>query len=600
MPRRLLVLLAAALCVGAMSTGMPEVSSAAFTARSASTGVITAAADWTPPTVTLQSPGSPLKGTVSVTATAADPASGIASVSLQYLPANGASWVTVCAATAAPYSCAWSTTSVADGLYDLRAVATDNAGYSTTSSLVSTTVANNLLVVLGDPGDVVRGTVSLTTSLFGVGTTSYAVRVEYAPAGTTTWKSICPNLSSPYTCSWVTGGYANGDYDLRAVATAGGTSTYSSVVQAVLVDNAAPTVTMLNPGSPLAGTVTLEATAADDHSGVAQVVLQAQLVGSSSWRDLCVVSTTPYSCRYNTTQLIDGNYSLRAVVTDVAGNAATSAVVTNRLVDNTVSSVSVNDPGAYLSGTVTLTATANSTAGVASVRIQTAPTGTTTWTDLCTDTTSPFGCSWTTTTVADGLYDLRAVLVDGTGKVTTSPVLGSRRVDNTPLRAQDVQSANGSASAGKLESGDTVTFTYSDQVNPATIAAGWTGAATAVSLRVRDGGLLGLGTRGDTLDVLRNESAVSLGSVNLKEDYLKSGRTVVFNATMTATTATVNGITATVVTVRFGNLVSGDGIRSNTTGAAMVWTPAAAATDVYGNACSAAPVTETGVLDRDF
>jgi hypothetical protein len=33
---------------------------------------------------------------------------------------------------------------------------------------------------------------------------------------------------------------------------------------------------------------------------------------------------------------------------------------------------------------------------------------------------------------------------------------------------------------------------------------------------------------------------------------------------------------------------------------AMKWTPSATATDLAGKACSAAVVTETGTLDRDF
>ncbi|QIK75805.1 Ig-like domain-containing protein [Nocardioides piscis] len=601
MTRRLLLLIATTLCVGAVGCGMPGFSSASFTARTTNGGTITAAADWTPPTVSLQNPGSPLKGTVSVSASASDVETGVATVRMQFLPANASSWVTICTAVTAPYSCSWNTTSLADGIYELRAVATDNAGYSTTSASLSTTVANNLLVVLGDPGEIVRGTVSLPTVLYGAGATTYTVRVEYAPAGTTSWKSICTNLSSPYACSWVTStGFANGDYDLRAVATSGATTTFSAVISGVLVDNAAPSVTMLNPGSPLAGLVTFEATATDADSGVAQVVLQTAVNGSSTWRDLCTVTSPPFSCRYDTTQVLDGTYNLRAVATDVAGNVAVSSTVTGRVVDNTVSSVSMTDPGAFLSGTVDLTAAANSSAGVTSVRIQRATSGTTTWTDVCTDSTSPYTCSWNTTTVTDGLYDFRAILVDGSGKVTTSATVAARRVDNSPLRGMDVQSANGGATAGKLENGDTVTFTYTDQVNPATVTPGWTGAATAVTLRVRDGNLLGLGNKGDTLDVLRTGGAVNLGAVNLKEDYLKSNKTATFNATMTASTTTVNGTTVSVVTLRLGTLASGGGLRTVSLASAMVWSPSSAVTDLYGVACSTAPATETGAADREF
>ena len=101
MTRRLLVHVAAALCVAAMCVGMPGFSSASFTARTVNTGAVTSAADWTPPTVALQNPGTPLKGTVPLTATASDAESGISTVQVQYLPPTGTEWVTVCTATGA-------------------------------------------------------------------------------------------------------------------------------------------------------------------------------------------------------------------------------------------------------------------------------------------------------------------------------------------------------------------------------------------------------------------------------------------------------------------------------------------------------------------
>jgi hypothetical protein len=265
-----------------------------------------------------------------------------------------------------------------------------------------------------------------------------------------------------------------------------------------------------------------------------------------------------------------------------------------------VSSVSVEDPGAYLTGTVQLTANAASTSGIGSVRIQYAPAGTTTWSTLCTFTATPYSCTWNTAAVADGLYDFRAVLIDGAGKETISAVVDSRRVDNSPLRGADIQTVNGSATAGKMEAGDTMTFTYSEQINLATVTPGWTGAALPVSLRVQDGNLLGPGNAGDTVDILRSGSTVNLGSVDLQHEYIKGGKTATFNATLTSGTFTVNGIMRTTVTVTLETLASGGDLRTVNTGANMVWTPAASVTDLYAKPCSAAPVTETSVLDREF
>ena len=405
---RPVALLVLALSAGLVLLGMPSFSGATYVATTRNaTSSVTAASDWTPPTVSVRSPGTSVKDTVTITADAADGESGIAQVVVQYLPENG-SWTTLCTlagtTTTAPYTCSWNTTTVADGPYELRAVATDRAGYTTTSASVTTTVANKLVVTLASPGDVVKGlSVALNASVFGAGTLTYKVDIQYALTEATTpkWTTIstCTQLSSPFSCPWNTTGLANVGYDLRAVATSGSSTATSALVVDVLVDNAAPAVTMADPGSPLRGTVTVAASASDAESGVASVALQYAVAGSSTWRDACTTTTAPYSCRFDTTTVADGTYQWRAVATDAAGNTIVSAVVGNRVVDNTVSSVSLTDPGTYLTGTVTLGAAANSTAGVTSVRIERAPAGGSSWTPVCTDATAPYRSGSTEDTV---------------------------------------------------------------------------------------------------------------------------------------------------------------------------------------------------------
>lgn len=601
--RRTLPLVALVAISGLVLFGMPAVSGATFTSASSSRATVTAANDWTPPSVSVRNPGASVRDTVTITADATDGQSGISSVEIQYLAPNASGWTTICTVATSPYGCSWNTKPLADGSYSLRAIASDNAGYTTTSDTVSTTVANNLLVVLGDPGDVVRGTQTLTATLYNSGILPYLVSVQYAVSGTTTWKTLCTGLLPPYTCSWNTAasGFVQGEtYDLRAVATIGVSSTTSAVVDDVTIDNVAPTVTVVDPGTPLRGTVTFTATASDADSGVAGVQLQYLRSGTSTWTTFCSPTSDPFSCRYATGQLADATYSFRAIATDGAGNTTTSATVANRVVDNTVTTVSVEDPGAFLSGTVTLTASASSSAGIASVRIDRAPAGTTTWTTVCTDTTAPYGCAFDTTKVTDGSYDFRAVLVDNQGRTTTSTTLGARRVDNSPLRAYDVQATNGGSTAGKLGAGDVLKLTYTDEVNPGTVTSGWDGTALAVTLRLRDGNLVGTGGSGDTLDVLRNGATVNLGSVNTKGNFAKNNKTIQFNATMVASTTAINGEVATVVTITLGAVASGSGLRTQTASAAMVWTPSASVLDLTGRAASTSPATELGTLDRDF
>ncbi|WP_148575210.1 Ig-like domain-containing protein [Nocardioides caldifontis] len=598
MPRRLTAALVGAVALAtALVVGGPQLAGATFVSATTATATVRAASDWTPPTVVLTAPPAVVQGTVTLTATAADADSAIASVAVQHA-GSGGTWTTLCTSTTAPYTCAWDSRTVADGSHELRAVATDTAGISATSATLTTRVANTATVVLAEPTDVLRGTVPLAVTVTGAG--AWSVRIEHATAGSTTWKPICTDATAPYGCDWSTTGVADGDYDLRAVATAGTVTRTSSLVEDVTVDNTAPAVTMQNPGSPLRGTVLLTATASDATSGVAAVTIQVAAGGTTVYRDVCTVTEEPYGCAFDTTKVADGSWSFRALATDEAGNASTSAVVAGRTVDNTVSSVSVTDPGSNLRGTVTVAANASSTAGVTSVRLQQAATGTTGWVDICADTTAPYSCTWDTTGVADGGYDLRAVLVDGAGKSTSSTVVTNRRVDNSPLRALGVQTANGGGTPGRLDAGDTVTFTYSGQVDLASITPSWNGAALPVTVRVRDGLLLGTGSNGDVLDVLRGSAAVRLGSVNLKQNYVGFLKTVQFAATMTATTTTVEGMPVTTVTLVVGAQTSGNTPRQVTTASTTVWTPSAGATDLAGRPTSTAAVAEPGVLDREF
>ena len=461
-------------------------------------------------------------------------------------------------------------------------------------------------VSLTDPGVAIRGAVQLAATAsdpFGSGVAS--VRFERAGAGSGNWTAICTDSTAPYACSLDTTTLSNDYYDLRAVATDNAGFSASDAIADVQVDNPAPTATMIDPGSPLSGVVSLSAEASDADSGVAAVTIQRSPAGKASWSDVCTATAAPYACRFDTRTVAEGLYDLRAVAVDVAGNSATSNTAQNRRVDNTVSSISLEDPGGYLRGVVSLSANASSTAGVASVTIQRSPAGKSSWSEVCRLTAAPYSCAWDTTFVADGPYDLRAVMVTGAGAVLNSTPVPSRQVDNTPVRGLDVQALNrAGGTAGRLESGDSLVLTYSEQMAPGSLVPGWNGAGpVAIYVRLRDGNLLGAGGSGDTLQLSSDASGsnpLRLGSVNLHGDFVKNNKTSVFSATLSAATQVVNGAEATVASVTVGSLVSGGALRTSSAAAQMAWTPSAAATDLSGNPCSTAPVLESGPLDRDL
>ena len=475
------------------------------------------------------------------------------------------------------------------------------AAFTSTSSSTATVRAASdwtpPTVGLSSLGSILQGSIMLTATASDAEGAVSRVVFEYRRTDSGAWTSICERTTGPYVCTWNTTGL-EGTYEVRARATDQAGNASTSPVRQVTLDNTLPTVTMTDPGSPLSGTRTFAATATDP-SGITAVVLQHAVRGSGAWATLCTpsrpASGSTWSCSVDTTTLPNGDYDLRAVATDAAGLVGISAEVGPRRVDNTVTSVVLNDPGAVLAGSVNLTATASSTAGVTSVRFQRSPAGASTWTDICTDTSSPYACAWSTTGVADGLYDLRAVLTDGSGRTTTSATVTSRRVQNVVLPAPtglDVQITNGGGKVGMIDAGDVVTFTYAGQLDLSTVLAGWTGGPTSATFRFVDV------AETETVEIV----GTNLGLVRLNGNYSKKDRSMDVPSTMTAITTTVGGQVRTVVTVTVGTLPSGyngtfETVTSPTT---ATWTPSSAVKDVLGRAVGTTVVTEGGAADVDF
>ncbi|MCD9199801.1 Ig-like domain-containing protein [Aeromicrobium wangtongii] len=586
MPRRLSVMIVVLAAVVA-SISLTGSSSASYVSSTASTGTVSAAADWTPPTIAVTPPAGTVSGTTKITAVATDDVSGVAGVTIQRATAGSSTWTTVCETRTTPYACDWNTTSLADGSYDLRAVALDTAGNTSTSATVRANVSNRLTVSLDRPGDFLRGPVTTAVTLSNVGALQVSsVRVEFAPTGTTNWTTICSSTAKPYTCSVDTKIAPNGSYDLRAIAVVGTTSYTSPVVSKVIVDNAAPTgVKMTDPGTPLNGTKTFEATATDAHSGIAEVVFQAS--SGTKWTDLCTATGTPSRCSYDTNKLDNDTYTFRAVATDRAGNSTTSAEIRRVVVKNTF--VTLTPPSTHLRGNVTLQAQAEASTTIRSVKIQRAGAGSNSWTDICTDTNSPYSCTFATAGVADGTYDLRAVLTENNGTQTISEVVADRIVDNTRATGIDIQTTNGSGINGKVDSGDTVVYTFSEQMDLSSIYSGWSGDATSGTLKVKGGFFVS-----DSFDI-SSPSNLRIGSVELNADFALWLVDATANMTVSAQ---LDDLGRTVVTVKLLSTPS-TGQRV-TDPATMVWTPSSSMTDLAGNSVSTTDVSETGPSDVDF
>jgi Bacterial Ig domain len=584
--RRALAFLAV---VGLLAGAGVTASGADFTHKSSSpANAFAASSNFNTVAVTVSDPGAAVHGTVTLQSTATSER-GIASVRYQSAPAGTGTWTDACTAATAPYSCDWNSAGVADGMRDFRAIAVDQAGYQQTSATVASRRVDNTLptVSLADPGTYLTGSKTLTaTGSDGNGLASLAI--EYRPAGGS-WTTLCSGATSPRSCSLNTATLAEGSYELRARATDNAGNVKDAALTRV-VDNTAPTGSIPAPG-PLAGTVSVGITAADGNgSGVASVTGQFRPQGSSSWTEVCTDVEASYGCsNIDTTPYPDGLYEARAIIVDKAGFSYTTATITVRIDNTAPSTATLANPGSILTGTETLSGTAaDAGSGVASwtAQYRTSPSGT--WTDVCSDATSSYGCSWNTAGVTDGTYDLRAVVRDQAGHTTASSVVSAVRIDNTAPTGTSVQATNG-GTAGQIGSGDTLRFTYSEAMAPASILSGWTGGSQAIRVYVNDGGAV------DTMDFRNSAGTTRLNLVNSTTD-LSLGRDFVGSAVIFNATISMSGST---ITITFGSKISGT-LKTVATTGTMTWKPSAGALDLAGLAASTALVTETGTVDRDF
>ena len=107
------------------------------------------------------------------------------------------------------------------------------------------------------------------------------------------------------------------------------------------VDTDNPTVTLTDPGTPVAGTIALSATASDSSTDIQQVVFERAPAGSSTWTAIGTDTTSPYTASWDTTAVSDGQYDVRAVATDKTNNTNTSLVASRR-VDNTAPATTID------------------------------------------------------------------------------------------------------------------------------------------------------------------------------------------------------------------------------------------------------------------
>jgi RHS repeat-associated protein len=348
------------------------------------TPTMTVVVDNTSPTGSVTAPPTHgVGGVATITGTASDSGSGVASWQLQIAHESSSEWADACAAqtnalSGSEYGCTVTTSSHENGAYELRAVTTDRAGNTHTTSAVPLHIDN------ATPGGSLvapRAFDAGTVELEGTGTSSggsvASWAVQITPAGSYSWSNACPEQDtsvsgSTYHCDMDTTTFTDGIYQLRALVTDTEGDVYATTPTTVTIDNTPPVGSLYAPPDHVTGTFEVQGYAADAGSGVESWTLQMAPSGSETWSEACTTQSMPiygavYGCEIDASALEDGTYQLRAVIVDNAGNSYTTPVVSFTVENTAPSNTATPAVSGYAIEGRTLSASAGSWTGASPI-----------------------------------------------------------------------------------------------------------------------------------------------------------------------------------------------------------------------------------------
>jgi hypothetical protein len=227
-----------------------------------------------------------------------------------------------------------------------------------------------------------------------------------------------------------------------------GTSPDATTTAAVLTVNSdvAPAITT-NPQSKVV-TYGQSATFTAAASGVPSPTVQWQLSvdGGSTWSDVAGLTSPSFTSGPIT--LFENGWEVRAVFTNLAGSANTSAATVTVRFPAPTTTIALPSSGATLSGDTWLDASAQSPIGIASVSYEVSG-GSVSGLVVSSSSDTAYGWigAWDTTDVPNGTYTLTSVATDTEGNTATSPGV-SVIVDNLPLHTAVLVPSNGATLSG--------------------------------------------------------------------------------------------------------------------------------------------------------
>jgi hypothetical protein len=310
--------------------------------------------------VALRGPSLPLNATESFIASVDPGQASVDSVEFQYRSSGSATWTTFdtesLPTSSGEYTGTLDTTTLPDGNYEFQAVALGSSGPEGSSNPLEDQTVVNTSTYLGlqMPGDTLSGVAHLVAQPASGAAPPDTVTFKICPSsqdcpvngGWQTLATVGPETDAqgnPVTLNGVgvyahsldTSRFPDGSYDITVSGEDASSDVFQGgLVTGVTIDNTPPTVSLDSPGNSLTGTVELSARAADNGTGVDSVKFQISTTGTSQWQTIGAATEPPYTFALDTRSFPDGSYDLRAVAADLAGNTATSNVLSSLTLGN--------------------------------------------------------------------------------------------------------------------------------------------------------------------------------------------------------------------------------------------------------------------------
>jgi RHS repeat-associated protein len=297
-----------------------------------------ASVDTTAPTVSVTTPtANAITNSRTLTASASDNpgGSGVAAVQFQLSSNGGTSWTNAGnAVTAAPYTTTLPNTQ-ADGAYQVRAQAADNAGNQATSSAVSFTLDTTpptISVTSPTAGAITSSKTFTALSDDGAGSGIASVQFQTSRDNGATWTNAGAALTStPY--SVTVSSLVDGSYQVRAIAIDRATNSTTSASVSFTFDSTAPATPVVTaPSGPVtvnASTYTIAGIA--DANSLVSVWIDTNANGQKDAGDTLAnsqqLSGGATSFAISVTLTPNSVNAFLVTATDSAGNVSAAVVV---------------------------------------------------------------------------------------------------------------------------------------------------------------------------------------------------------------------------------------------------------------------------------